>query len=128
MTKTAKRITGDLGEDYASLFLKKNKYKIISRNYSSRGGEIDIIAWHKKRPGGQTLCFIEVKTRQANDGSAERATNRQKLSNLFHAARKYCLKNNIDMENTPIQFEQVSVYMNDNLKKPECAHFVIPID
>ncbi|OGH83893.1 MAG: hypothetical protein A2469_04085 [Candidatus Magasanikbacteria bacterium RIFOXYC2_FULL_40_16] len=125
--KTEKRKTGDRGEDIASSFLIKNKYKIIARNFNTRGGEIDIIA-QCKTGKIKTLCFVEVKTRQNDDGSAERATGAGKLSRLFSAARAYCLDNNIDMENTPIQFEQVSVYLNEKTGQPECAHFVIPVD
>ena len=125
MNKTDKQIIGRWGEDQASFFLTQKGYKIISRNYLARGGELDIIAWHKKEKDVDTLCFVEVKTRQTNDGSAERATHQQKLHRLFHAAKKYCLENKIDMEHTPIQFEQISVYKND-AKKIE--HYVIPVD
>lgn len=121
--KTEKRKTGDWGEDLASSFLKKKKYKILDRNYNVRGGEIDIIAWCKINRV-KTLCFIEVKTRKHDDGSAERATGREKLSNLFHAARKYCIDKDINIENTPIQFEQVSVF----IESKTCTHFVIPVD
>lgn len=121
--KTAKRKTGDYGEDLASSFLKKKKYKIVERNYNARGGEIDIIAWRKINKI-KTLCFVEVKTRKYNDGSAERATGYSKLNHLFTAARKYCIFNNIEIDSTPIQFEQVSVFTEDK----SCIHFIIPID
>jgi len=122
--KTAKRIIGDRGEKLAAVFLKKNKYKILTRNYGARAGEIDIVARKKIRPSGQTLCFIEVKTRKFDDGSAERATDGQKLSRLFKAARRYCLEKEIDLENTPIQFEQVSVFTETGV----CKHYIIPVD
>lgn len=122
--KTEKRVIGDRGEKLASVFLKKNKYKIIARNYGARSGELDIVAEKKLPPRGQTLIFIEVKTRKMDDGSAERATDAGKLNRLFKAARAYCLENDIDMENTPIQFEQVSVFTEDG----SCKHYIIPVD
>lgn len=126
MVKTAKRSFGDWGEEEASLFLIENNYDIVSRNYNARGGELDIVAWHTKPHHGNTLCFIEVKTRKTDDGSAERATDIKKLQNLFTAAKKYCVENKINIDRTPIQFEQVSVYKENNEVK--CAHFVIPVD
>jgi len=35
--------TGKIGEEEAVKFLKKNKYKIIERNFRTKFGEIDII-------------------------------------------------------------------------------------
>jgi len=45
------------GESKAVRFLKKNKYKILERNYKTVLGEIDIIA---KKDGA--IVFIEVKS------------------------------------------------------------------
>ncbi len=57
---TDKQILGEKGEKAVAEFLKKNKYKIITRNYSSKTGEIDIIAENK-----EYIAFVEVKTRHA---------------------------------------------------------------
>ena len=56
----ARRKLGEKGEEIAVKFLKKNRFKILCRNYRCRFGEVDIIALHKK-----TLSFIEVKTRSS---------------------------------------------------------------
>lgn len=124
--KTKKRERGDWGEAAAVSFLLDKKYRVIAQNYATRRGEIDIIAWHEKRLHGPTLCFVEVKTRAENDGSAERATNQEKLSHLFYAAKQYCLDQAIDIDRTPIQFEQVSVY-GDGRETPTLEHYVIPV-
>ena len=55
---TPKRLIGNLGERAAVRFLRKNGYRIIKRNYTALGYEIDIIA----RKDNVTT-FIEVKTR-----------------------------------------------------------------
>ena len=51
--------TGLFGEIYASRYLRDNGYGILSANYRTIAGEIDIIA---EKDG--TICFVEVKTRQ----------------------------------------------------------------
>lgn len=53
--------TGALGEKIALKFLKSRGYSIIAANYSSRLGEIDIIARHSGY-----IVFFEVKTRYSD--------------------------------------------------------------
>ncbi|EKE07384.1 MAG: hypothetical protein ACD_18C00103G0001, partial [uncultured bacterium] len=114
------------GEEQAVHFLIGKNYQIITRNYSlSKKGEIDIIAWHVKNKNQKTLCFVEVKTRSSNDASAERSVGKKKMSALFIVAKDYCFKNNIDIDNTYIQFEQVSIYKNEN--KIDIRHYEIPV-
>jgi putative endonuclease len=55
---TPKRLIGNLGENAAVKYLRKNKYKIIKKNYTAVGAEIDVIA---EKDG--VTAFIEVKTR-----------------------------------------------------------------
>ena len=57
--KKLNKIKGNKGEEIASNFLKKNKYKILERNYSNKIGEIDIIA---EKNG--VIVFVEVKERE----------------------------------------------------------------
>lgn len=49
---------GVFGENAAEKYLRKQKYKIVSRNFKTVFGEIDIIA--RK---GEEIVFVEVKTR-----------------------------------------------------------------
>lgn len=49
------------GEERAAKYLKKQGYEIISRNFQSRFGEIDIIAENK-----EYIIFTEVKARSEN--------------------------------------------------------------
>ncbi len=50
--------TGKLWEIKAADYLRKKKYKILDVNYTTRFGEIDLIAQKKNY-----LCFVEVKQR-----------------------------------------------------------------
>ena len=60
MNMTNKEL-GALGEQYAEKYLKKQKYKILEKNYKCQLGEIDLIA-----RDGDEIAFIEVKTRPAH--------------------------------------------------------------
>src|SRR3989339_58104 len=112
MTKTKQQQIGTWGEEKAASFLLQRGYEVIDRNFSiPKKGEIDIIAWSTKPHFGKTLCFVEVKTRERSDGSAERAVGKKKMSALKSVGWLYCLKHGIDIDHTPIQFEQVSLCM-----------------
>ena len=52
---------GSDGEKKGHLFLTRNGYKILERNYRTRFGEIDVIARHKG-----DLIFVEIKYRRSS--------------------------------------------------------------
>ncbi len=82
------RLLGVKGEDLAVKFLKKKGYKILSRNYRTPLGEIDIVA-----EDGETLVFVEVKTRTDDAyGLPFEAVNHKKREKLRKVALYY-LKN-----------------------------------
>jgi putative endonuclease len=123
--KLSTKNIGDKGERIAVVFLRKNKYKIVNNNYRTRYSEIDIIAWKRDRMLGKVLCFVEVKTRKFDDGSAERATDFEKIKHIMHGARQFCLENNIDIDKTAISFEHISIFLEE---KENVRHFVLPIE
>ena len=125
MAKTTQREIGDWGEEQSSLFLVRNKYEVVARNYNARGGEIDIVAWDRSDAVEPALCFVEVKTRSAGDGSAERATRTpDKLQKMQIAARAYLEQEDLEVGVIPIQFEHISVYVG---RTPECIQYEIPL-
>lgn len=56
-----KKLLGRKGEDLAVKFLKKQKYKVIERNYKCTFGEADIIAVKD-----DCYVFVEVKSRASD--------------------------------------------------------------
>ena len=56
---TQRRKAGNIGEDAVCGFLLRHGYEIIKRNFTVRGGEIDIIA-----EKADIIAFVEVKTRE----------------------------------------------------------------
>ncbi|MDD2656833.1 MAG: YraN family protein [Patescibacteria group bacterium] len=126
MGETSKQTLGKWGEEEASHFLINKNYEIVARNYSlPKKGEIDIVAWHIKNKNQKTLCFVEVKTRSHDDASAERSVGKKKMSALFVVAKDFCFKNNIDIDKTYIQFEQISIYKNK--VGEDIKHYEIPM-
>jgi putative endonuclease len=54
-----RRRLGRRGEQLAAEHLERLGFKILERNYRTRRGELDLVAFD-----GQTLVFCEVKTRR----------------------------------------------------------------
>ncbi|WP_419805646.1 YraN family protein [Terriglobus sp.] len=82
-----RRALGDAGERRAYFHLRRLGYVIVARQWRAPNldGEIDLIAWH-----GETLCFVEVKTRASRDQYApERLVHGDKRHALRRMARAY---------------------------------------
>lgn len=94
---------GDFGETAAANYLQKKGYKILSRNYCVKGGEIDIIAIKKS-----VISFIEVKTRSSElFGLPAEAVNRNIIKHMLTAAERYLTEHPSDNE---ISFDVIEVY------------------
>jgi putative endonuclease len=59
MSNDPRHRLGALGETLAAEHLVRRGFRILERNYRTRWGELDIIAFD-----GQTIAFCEVKTRR----------------------------------------------------------------
>lgn len=106
MPKTSKQEIGILGEDYVCRYLKKNKYKILSRNFKTKFGEIDIIAGND-----EYITFVEVKTRSVNyKYRPVYAVNKQKQLRIIRTAFLYLKKFPTDKFR---RFDVVEVFHNN---------------
>ena len=102
MFKTTRQI-GNSGENLACKYLISQGYKIITRNYTIRGGEIDIIAKEDEE-----LVFVEVKLRFGNKyGYAREAITPWKLVSLHKTALFYIQK--INWGNKPYRFDLLAI-------------------
>lgn len=82
-----KRELGNSGENIVCAFLEQHGYVIRERNYTVRGGEIDIIA-----EKDDIIAFVEVKLRKQGAAvTGEEAVTKQKQRCLINAAERYLL-------------------------------------
>lgn len=85
MSKKLNKISGRKGEVLAATFLAKRGYKIIQTNFSTRFGEIDIIA-----EKGQTTHIVEVRLRRGIFyGTPEESLTFKKLKKLKYITLFY---------------------------------------
>lgn len=86
--------------------MEKIGYSILTRNFSSRSGEIDIVAKDKME-----YVFIEVKTRiSKNYGTPIEAVNKSKEKHIIMTSKYYIYKYSLDKQF--IRFDIIEVYIN----------------
>ncbi len=80
-----RRRFGDFGERVAASHLEAKGYRILERNWSTREGEIDLIASR-----GNDLVFVEVRSRQGRRmGLPEESITVRKAAHVRAAAAAY---------------------------------------
>ncbi|HZI59847.1 MAG TPA: YraN family protein [Pyrinomonadaceae bacterium] len=109
---------GKLGEAYAAAYLEQRGYRLVAANFTLPVGrnlrgtvvnnEIDLVAYD-----GETLCFVEVKTR-ASDWFAPPQVNvdLRKRRQVTRAARAY--RRMFELENETYRFDVVTVVLPDD--------------
>jgi putative endonuclease len=113
-----RRDLGQKGEDIAARFLEQNGYRIVAGNFTvpvgrnSRGaqitGEIDLIALD-----GETLCFVEVKTRRSDEYLAPTANvDLRKQRQIIRTAKIY--RRIFNVWQREHRYDVVSIVMPDS--------------
>jgi putative endonuclease len=110
--------TGIEGERAAFFWLMRRGYVVVARDWhSSRApGDLDLIAWQ-----GQTLCFVEVKTRTTRAvAPAQMAVDYRKRRVLRRLARHYMRQ--LPNREVDTRFDILSIYFERD-KLPDFEHF-----
>jgi len=88
------REKGNIGETEVCNYLENLNYKIIKRNYTIKGGEIDIIA-----EKDEIIAFVEVKTRKKNSlVSGIESINLSKKLRIMKTAQHYFMNNVCELQ------------------------------
>ena len=110
-----RRLLGQAGEALAAQTLQQQGYTILTRNYRTPYGEIDLIARH-----GDTLVFVEVKLRRSEFfGPPQAAVNTAKKRHLKLAAQYYLTRQH--STDIKIRFDVVAITMTG--KQPRIEIF-----
>src|SRR5215475_9558501 len=109
---------GALGESYAAAYLEQLGYRLVAANFTlpvgrnRRGAvvnaEIDLIAYD-----GDTLCFIEVKSRSSDWFAPPQANvDLRKRRQITRAARAY--RRMLGIKDQPFRYDVVTVILADD--------------
>lgn len=97
---------GKSGEDIAVDYLQNCGYRVITRNYRRKSGEIDIICLD-----GDTYVFIEVKTRRTSRyGHPLEAVTRAKQRQISFTALDYLTRH--ELLERSVRFDVIAI-LND---------------
>lgn len=124
---THKQEVGSLGEKLASDYLIGKGFKLISKNYRQKCGEIDLIMTIRG-----DLRFIEVKTvtikpksyviRETSDNyEPEDNIHPWKLKRLARTIEMYLMDKDVS-EDIDWQLDAVTVYLDENQKLIKIEH------
>jgi len=107
------RILGREGEAAAARYLRRQGMRILTRNHRGPAGEIDLIA-----RDGDTLVFVEVKTRRAGVPAEAVTPAKEKALTLtaLHFLRRHRA---LDVCS---RFDIVAIVWPDSRRKPQIEH------
>jgi putative endonuclease len=107
---------GPAGERLAARYLRLRGYRILARNLMAGPHELDIVARR-----GDTIAFVEVKTRLRDDAAApEDSVGETKQRHIRNAARHYLAQH--QQPDTYYRFDVVSVVWPER-GKAAVTHF-----
>ena len=112
--KQENRLTGNFGEGLAVNLLKEKGFEIVERNFSTRFGEIDIIA----RKDG-VLVFVEVKTKKGDDfGTPEEMVGKGKVFRVKRMAEVY-----LSGKEMACRIDMVAVVLDSQNRVERITHY-----
>lgn len=99
---------GEWGEWIALKYLLSNHWDVLARNWRTRQGELDLIAYD-----GPDLVFIEVRTRQApTQFSPEASVDHKKRDQIERLA--YSFVERFELFDLPIRFDLIAIDTYDS--------------
>lgn len=107
-----RRAKGSAGEKYAQHILEQNGYSLLCKNYTCRGGEIDLIVTKECY-----ICFVEVKLRSISSGnSAAEAVDEKKLSRIRKGIEQFFqeYKDNMYVTSLRPRIDVFEIYTDKN--------------
>jgi putative endonuclease len=107
---------GRRGEDIAAKYLLSKGWELVARNWSSRFGELDIVA-----NDGLQLIIVEVRTTTSNQyGLGFQSVQYRKQQQVRKLAQQFIGRQ--QLEHLPIRFDVISVLLSKDRKFVDLQH------
>ncbi len=99
-----RRTLGRAGERMAEEHLRRLGFDVLERNYRTRWGELDLVAFD-----GRTLVFCEVKARRAGTGQPFDALHRGKQRQVRRMAASWLAERSHRPRAADLRFDAIGV-------------------
>lgn len=111
-----RRLFGTAGERAAEKYLKQQGFRVIARQFNTRWGEIDLIA-----TDGETIVFIEVKTRRSDaKGTPLERVDQTKREHSTKTALAFLKRHRLLGRRS--RFDVISVVWPEDKQPPQIEH------
>ena len=117
MCPDLRRDLGRQGERFAGRHLERLGFDLLERNYRTRWGELDLIGFD-----GETLAFVEVKTRRAGSGSPFDALHGGKQRRVRRMAASWLLDRSDRPRASELRFDAIGVTIDAHGELVELEH------
>lgn len=106
--RTPRRVRGDAVEAAALAHLQAHGLRLISRNASTRGGEIDLVMLDMNARDREVVVLIEVRYRASSAfGGGVASVDAGKRRRLVHAAQVF-LQRHPEHADAPCRFDVIA--------------------
>ncbi len=117
--KTARERLGHKAEEYTADILRSKGYSILTRNYTTKTGEVDIVAF---KDG--CVVFVEVRSRTGENGPEPHETvNFAKQKKIISAARAYRKKHIKTRDDLSFRFDVAGIRFNQKQQIVDVKYF-----
>lgn len=112
--KDLNKQTGFIGEKFAGDYLLKKGYELVSKNFSTKFGEIDLIF-----KDGPLTVFVEVKTKKSLDwGTPEEMFTRDKYQRVKNMSVIFLKGREI-----PCRIDMIAILLNSDDSLLSLKHY-----
>jgi putative endonuclease len=112
-----RKLLGRWGERRCERFLKRKGLKTLTRNFSCKTGEIDLIMVDTDR----TIVFVEVKTRADESFEPTESVVNATKKNKYARTARFFLSTH-DIHDRPFRFDVVTIVLGQTAR-PKIKHY-----
>ena len=98
---------GQRGEEFAAAHFKRLGFEVLARNHRTRFGELDLVVFD-----GETLVFVEVKTRRSGAREAWESLHERKRSKVRRMAIAWLTEGPDRPYGAALRFDGVAVLLD----------------